>query len=161
MVFSFVGVAVPEMADWLLSSFSVMVEVEGDRENVLVRGPRWVSLSSEMTTPSVMSPTSDPRRPGGLRSDSASWKAKRRGAKGRGFCILLVSFHDMAANERDLGRAEVNVVLQNQGKGFQKKGMGWPTVGARKGETSPAAKCRSECCSGGIAAQVASGRVPG
>lgn len=46
MVLSFVGVAVPEMAPWLLSSFSVMVEVEGDRENVLVRGPRWVSLSS-------------------------------------------------------------------------------------------------------------------
>ena len=55
MVLSFVGVAVPEMAPWLLSSFSVMVEVEGDRENVLARGPRWVSLSSKATMPSATS----------------------------------------------------------------------------------------------------------
>jgi len=46
MVLSFVGVAVPEMAaPWLLSSFSVMVAVDGDRENVFARGPRWVSFS--------------------------------------------------------------------------------------------------------------------
>jgi hypothetical protein len=45
MVLSFVGVAVPEMAPRFLSSFSVMVEVEGVRENVLARGPKWVSLS--------------------------------------------------------------------------------------------------------------------
>lgn len=29
-----------------LSSFSVIVEVEGDREKVLVRGPKWVSFNS-------------------------------------------------------------------------------------------------------------------
>lgn len=46
MVFSFVGVAVPEMLAWLLSSFSVSVAVEGVRENVLVSGPKWVSFSS-------------------------------------------------------------------------------------------------------------------
>jgi hypothetical protein len=46
IVLSFVGVAVPEMEPWLLSSFSVTVALEGDRENVLERGPRWVSLSS-------------------------------------------------------------------------------------------------------------------
>jgi hypothetical protein len=66
MVFSFVGVAVPEMEDWLLSSFSVMVEVEGDRENVLVRGPRWVSLSSKLAMLSVTSPTRDRGRQGGF-----------------------------------------------------------------------------------------------
>lgn len=55
MVLSLVGVAVPEMAPWLLSSLSVMVEVEGDREKVLVRGPRWVSFSSEGTWVSVKS----------------------------------------------------------------------------------------------------------
>ena len=50
IVLSFVGVAVPEMAaPWLLSSFSVMVAVDGDRENVFARGPRWVSFSSKVT----------------------------------------------------------------------------------------------------------------
>ena len=44
MVFSLVGVAVPEIL--ALSSFSVRVEVEGVRENVLARGPRWVSFNS-------------------------------------------------------------------------------------------------------------------
>jgi hypothetical protein len=50
IVLSFVGVAVPEMAaPWLLSSFSVMVAADGDRENVFARGPRWVSFSSKVT----------------------------------------------------------------------------------------------------------------
>lgn len=47
MVFSFVGVIAPEMSPWLLLSLSVMVEVEGDLEKVLVSGPRWVSFSSK------------------------------------------------------------------------------------------------------------------
>lgn len=46
MVFSLLGVAATEMLPWLFSSFSVIVEVEGERENVLARGPRWVSFSS-------------------------------------------------------------------------------------------------------------------
>ncbi len=41
------GVEVPERLAWAFSSLSVvMVEVEVDLEKVLVRGPRWVSLSS-------------------------------------------------------------------------------------------------------------------
>lgn len=44
MALSVVGVTAPD--DWgILSSFSVIVEVEGDRAKAL-RGPRWVSLSS-------------------------------------------------------------------------------------------------------------------
>jgi len=45
MAFSSVGVADPARPPGLLS-LSVMVEVEGEREKVLVRGPRWVSFNS-------------------------------------------------------------------------------------------------------------------
>jgi hypothetical protein len=45
-VFSFVGVADPEMLAWFLLSLSVMVDVDGERENVFARGPRWVSFNS-------------------------------------------------------------------------------------------------------------------
>jgi len=45
MVPSFVGVAVPDMLGWAFSLLSVMVEVDGEREKVLAKGPRWVSLS--------------------------------------------------------------------------------------------------------------------
>lgn len=44
MALSVVGVTAPE-ADGVLSSFSVMVEVDGDRAKGL-RVPKWVSLSS-------------------------------------------------------------------------------------------------------------------
>jgi len=50
MPLSFVGVAVPVLLAMLaFSSFAVspvIVDVEGDREKVLARGPRCVSLSS-------------------------------------------------------------------------------------------------------------------
>ena len=45
MELSPVGVTDPAI-DWLLSSLSVIVDVEGDRENVLASGPKWVSFSS-------------------------------------------------------------------------------------------------------------------
>lgn len=45
IVFSFVGVAEPAMLAWAFSLLSVMVDVEGDREKVLAKGPKWVSLS--------------------------------------------------------------------------------------------------------------------
>ena len=45
IAFSCVGVAVPERPPGLLLSLSVIVDVEGDREKVLVRGPRWVSFN--------------------------------------------------------------------------------------------------------------------
>ena len=41
---SVVGVTAPD-AEGVFSSFSIMVEVEGDRAKAL-RGPKWVSLSS-------------------------------------------------------------------------------------------------------------------
>jgi hypothetical protein len=44
---SLVGVDTPAMLARDLSSFSVMVEVDGVREKVFARGPRWVSLSSD------------------------------------------------------------------------------------------------------------------
>jgi hypothetical protein len=44
MALSVVGVTAPD-AGKVLSSFSVMVEVDGDRAKAL-RGPKWVSLSS-------------------------------------------------------------------------------------------------------------------
>lgn len=44
MVPSFVGVAEPAMLGWAFS-LSVMVDVDGEREKVLAKGPRWVSLS--------------------------------------------------------------------------------------------------------------------
>lgn len=44
MALSVVGVTAPEDAWGILSSFSVIVEVEGDRAKAL-KGPRWVSLS--------------------------------------------------------------------------------------------------------------------
>lgn len=44
ILLSFDGVEVPDIP--CFSSFSVMVEVEGDRENVFASGPRWVSLNS-------------------------------------------------------------------------------------------------------------------
>jgi hypothetical protein len=44
---SAVGVTAPEPA-CPLSSLSINVDVEGVRENVLARGPRWVSLSSKV-----------------------------------------------------------------------------------------------------------------
>lgn len=44
------GVGVAEVGRGLFSSLSVMVDVEGVREKVLVRGPRWVSLSSVQET---------------------------------------------------------------------------------------------------------------
>lgn len=40
-----VGVTDPA-TDWFFSSLSVIVDVEGDRENVLASGPKWVSFSS-------------------------------------------------------------------------------------------------------------------
>jgi len=46
LALSLVGVAVPEMDSWALRSLSVIVEVDGDREKVSFRGPRWVCLSS-------------------------------------------------------------------------------------------------------------------
>jgi len=43
---SLVGVEVPEMLGWPLSSLSgVMVDVDVDLEKVFVKGPKWVSLS--------------------------------------------------------------------------------------------------------------------
>ena len=51
---SLVGVDVPDMLTWPLSSLSgVMVEVDVDREKVLESGPRWVSLSSETVVSSL------------------------------------------------------------------------------------------------------------
>jgi hypothetical protein len=46
MVFSLLGVGVVERLVWLLSSFSAIAEVEGEREKVFARGPRWVSFNS-------------------------------------------------------------------------------------------------------------------
>lgn len=40
------GVGVDEVGGTPFSSFSVMVDVEGLREKVLARGPKWVSFSS-------------------------------------------------------------------------------------------------------------------
>jgi hypothetical protein len=78
MVFSLfcVGVDVPEMeAAWFFSSFSgVIVDVDVEREKVLVRGPRWVSFNS--------------------RTRHCQFKAAR-GGREYGQRILLVSFHDM------------------------------------------------------------------
>ena len=44
MALSVVGVTAPD-AEGVFSSFSVIVEVDGDRVKAL-RGPKWVSLSS-------------------------------------------------------------------------------------------------------------------
>jgi hypothetical protein len=60
--FDGVGVAVPEVLPCTFSSLSVIVEVEGDLENVLVRGPRWVSLSSKAASSSATSHHVDARR---------------------------------------------------------------------------------------------------
>ena len=46
MLLSVVGVEVPEILGAFSSLSGVMVEVEGDREKVLVRGPKWVSFNS-------------------------------------------------------------------------------------------------------------------
>jgi hypothetical protein len=48
MLFSVFGVEAPEgtVDAWDLSSFSVIVDVEGEREKLLAIGPRWVSFSS-------------------------------------------------------------------------------------------------------------------
>ena len=85
MVFSFEGVAVPELPAWLLSSLSVMVEVEGEREKVLARGPRWVSFSSGV-------PTCQTRTP-------ATGKGKDEGSPNN---ILFVSFQDIFLSVREL-----------------------------------------------------------
>jgi hypothetical protein len=45
------GVGVADVGWRPFSSFSVMVDVEGLRENVLVRGPKWVSFSSAQEIP--------------------------------------------------------------------------------------------------------------
>jgi hypothetical protein len=64
IVLSFVGVAVPEMAaPWALSSFSVTVAVDGDRENVFARGPRWVSFSFLVSFHDIAKGTGEIRRP--------------------------------------------------------------------------------------------------
>src|SRR4051794_41039254 len=55
MAFSSVGVADPARPPGLLS-LSVIVEVEGEREKVLVRGPRWVSFNSAHHAPSARIP---------------------------------------------------------------------------------------------------------
>lgn len=65
MAFSSVGVADPARPPGLLS-LSVMVEVEGDREKVLVRGPRWVSFNSARHHMSAGIPTPKRRSMQGL-----------------------------------------------------------------------------------------------
>lgn len=100
MVLSFVGVAVPEMAaPWLLSSFSVMVAVDGDREKVFARGPRWVSFSSKVTM-LLATPHFHPQGP----QQRNRICGDGRGSRIERECnVLLVSFHDMFAkgNGRD------------------------------------------------------------
>jgi hypothetical protein len=69
-----------------------MVEVEGERENVLVRGPKWVSLSSVTT---LLSAT--------VACAKAEWQTTAPAqSSGRvDIDVLLVSFHDMVQMRRD------------------------------------------------------------
>lgn len=46
MLLSVVGVAAPEVLGAFSSLSGVMVDVDGDREKVLVKGPKWVSFNS-------------------------------------------------------------------------------------------------------------------
>jgi hypothetical protein len=46
MPLSFAEVEAPDMPAFSSFGSGVIVEVEGDRENVFAKGPRWVSLSS-------------------------------------------------------------------------------------------------------------------
>ena len=90
------GVAVPEAALWLLSSLSVMVDVEGDRENVFARGPKWVSFNSD--THSVVSNVTHVKTTRGCRSAADGvqlWNVARIKVN-----ILLVSFQDMVKETR-------------------------------------------------------------
>jgi hypothetical protein len=48
MPLSFAGVEIPDMPVFSSFGSGVIVDAEGDRENVFARGPRWVSLSSEV-----------------------------------------------------------------------------------------------------------------
>jgi len=73
---SFVGVADPEMPPGLLLSLSVMVDVEGDREKVLVSGPRWVSFNSARNTSQLNSPSREQK------SKRAAKSLLLRGSKG-------------------------------------------------------------------------------
>lgn len=119
MVFSLLGVGLAR--PWLLSSLSVMVEVEADeeREKVFARGPRWVSFSSagRILSARVMPMERDNTRGGGTgsrcrmecraawregktrccpgadRAGSGTWSEEGRG--GREASILLVSFQDI------------------------------------------------------------------
>jgi hypothetical protein len=97
MAFSLVGVVAPGLVPF--SSLSVMVEVDGDRENAL-SGPRCVSLSSAQGQ-SVSFCQSKGDGDGLVGGRNVGDNGKRRD-------ILLVSFHDMvtgpgSAAQRDNG----------------------------------------------------------
>jgi hypothetical protein len=96
-----VGVDVPEIdAGWIFSSFSgVMVEVEVDREKVLVRGPRWVSLSSTAAHRHCQSGETSRTRAG---TGKATWHK-------RADDLLLVSFHDMPDISTAYPRTKVKI----------------------------------------------------